>query len=349
MPTPMSDVERIELAPGYSISRILNGCWQLTPDHGGGPSSETETHRIFAELVDAGFTTFDCADIYIGVEESIGRFRKTLSDPDSIQIHTKYAPDKDTLHELTRQKTRDAIDRSLRRLGVERLDMVQFHWWRYELPGCTEMLETLLELQRSGKIRLLGVTNFDTPHLERLLKPGVELVAIQCQYSLLDRRPEKHMIDMCDRNGIRLIPYGVLAGGFLTDRYIDASEPESMNRSLVKYRLIIEEVGGWQALQRLLAALQDVASRHSVPVSTVAARWALDQPSVAAISLGVGSKSRAAENRALSHLKLTDGDREQITAVVESLGIPPGDVYELERDSEGPHSKIIKMNLHDSQ
>ena len=227
--------------------------------------------------------------------------------------------------------------------------MVQFHWWRYELPGCTEMLETLLDIQQSGKIRLLGVTNFDTPHLERLIKPGVDLVAIQCQYSLLDRRPEKHMIEMCNRNGVRLIPYGVLAGGFLTDRYVDAAEPDSMNRSLVKYRLIIEEVGGWQALQRLLKTLQDVASRHNVPVSTIAARWALDQPSVAAISLGVGSKSRASENRALANLKLTEEDRTQIAAVVESLGIPPGDVYEIERDQTGAHSKIIKMNLHDSQ
>ena len=71
----MTDVPRVELRPGYSIARIINGCWQLTPDHGGGPKAESDGLNRFAELVEHGFTTFDCADIYEGTEAMLGRSR----------------------------------------------------------------------------------------------------------------------------------------------------------------------------------------------------------------------------------------------------------------------------------
>ena len=345
----MSEIERVELAPGYSIARIINGCWQLTPDHGGGPSSEKETHRIFADLVEHGFTTFDCADIYIGVEESLGRFRKSLAVPDSIQIHTKYAPDRDTLHELTAEKVRDAVDRSLSRLGVEQLDLLQFHWWRYELPGHLDMLETLTGLRDAGKIGLLGVTNYDTPHLAELLQQDPDLVSIQCQYSLIDRRPERQMVKLCEDNRVRILPYGVLAGGFLSEKYIDAAAPDASNRSLTKYRLIIEEAGDWAAFQLLLRTLASIGERHDVSASAIAARWTLDQPAVGAIMLGVGSKSRAAHNQAISRIRLTQEDRDEIDAALLQMSVPPGDVYTLERDFSSPHTSIIKMNLHDAQ
>ena len=345
----MAEVERFEFAPDYSISRIINGCWQLTPDHGGGPKSERETLRLFAELVDNGFTTFDCADIYVGVEETLGRFRKNLSNPDRIQIHTKYAADRERLHELTREKIHEAVDRSLSRLGVERLDLLQFHWWKYELPGCLDLLETLAGMQTAGKIRLLGVTNFDTPHLAELLQTEFRLASIQCQYSLLDRRPETGMTELCTLHGVKLLPYGVLAGGFLSDKYIGATDSGAVNRSLTKYRLIIEEAGGWQSFQDLLIVLREIGNRHGLSPSAVASRWVLDQPFVAAIMLGVGTKSRVAQNRMLANIELSDQDLQEIATALSALRIPPGDVYELERDFSGPHSKIIKMNLHDQQ
>ena len=212
-----------------------------------------------------------------------------------------------------------------------------------------DLLETLSEIRRAGKIRLLGVTNFDTPHLAEMLQSEFELGSIQCQYSLLDRRPEREMLELCQKHNVQLLPYGVLAGGFLTQKYLGAASPESMNRSLIKYRLIIDEAGGWQSLQSLLNVLHEIGDRHGVSASAVAARWVLEQPCIGAIMLGVGTKSRAAQNRLLANLKLDEDDRRDIGAVLSELKIPPGDVYELERDFSGPHPKIIKMNLHDSQ
>ena len=342
----MADFQRVELAPGYSIAPIINGCWQLAPDHGGGPASAEQSLRIFSELVDSGFTTFDCADIYEGTEELLGRFRASIADPDSIQVHTKYVPDRTTLGQLEAADIDAAIDRSLRRLGTDRLDLLQFHWWSYDVPGCELVTDRLMRAQQRGKVRLLGVTNFDTSHVRQFIDDGVPIVSLQAQYSLLDRRPEKHMVQFGATSGVQLLNYGALAGGLLSDRYLGAAPPTTMNRSVQKYRLILDEIGGWDQLQRLLGRLRVIADRHDTTVATVAGRWALDQAGVAAIILGTGDSSRVAEKRALGGLELDAGDLQTIAELLESQPMPGGDMYDLERDPQGAHAKIIKTDLH---
>ena len=338
-------VECIDLAPGYAISRIINGCWQLSPAHGGGPGSERAALDRFAELVAHGYTTFDCADIYEGTERLLGQFRRSLADPNSVQIHTKYVPDKSSLPDLKPADVAAAVDRSLRRLGVERIDLLQFHWWSYEVPGIAEAMAELGRAQAAGKIHLIGVTNFDTPHLRQMQEDGVPVVSMQVQYSLLDRRPETALRDYATTSGVRLLAYGCLAGGFLGEQWLAEPSPSDMNRSLQKYRLIITEAGGWDRFQELLRVLVDVARKHGVTISTVAARWVLDQPAVAAIILGTGRTSRVSGYADIALLSLDDVDRREIGRCLETLAIPPGDAYELERDPRGVHQGIIKTDL----
>jgi len=341
----VTELPRAWLVPGYSVSSVINGCWQLTPDHGGGPASEAEVLRIFSELVEHGFTTFDCADIYTGVEQLLGRFRRSLPDPDLIQIHTKLVPDKATLHRLMADQVDAVIHRSLRRLGMERLDLVQFHWWDYHVAGLELLTERLLRAQQAGKIRLLGVTNFDTDHVRQLLEQDVPVVSLQTQYSLLDRRPEKQMTDFSRDNGVGLLPYGVLAGGFLTGKHLGTQPHSSTNRSLSKYRLIIEEAGGWGIYQDLLLVLSSIAQKHEVPLELVAARWVLDRTMVKAVILGTGTQSRAAPNKALADLQLDAEDLQKIQLQLDRQKIPGGDMYDLERDENSPHASIINTDL----
>ncbi len=344
----MTECPRVELAPDYSIAKIINGCWQLTPDHGGGPGSRKSTLRRFAELVDHGFTTFDCADIYTGTEELLCELRRTLHDPEMIQVHTKFVPNKNSLAVLDDKTIDAAIEQSLRKLGVDRLDLVQFHWWDYAVAGLERMFERLLHAQSIGKIRLLGVTNFNTEQLRKLLGQDASVVSMQAQYSLLDRRPEQSMIECCAEDDVALLPYGVLAGGFLSDRYLGNPGPADPNRSLQKYRLIIEEAGGWDALQRLLSVLAGIAAKHNASIDAIAARWVLDQPTVAAIILGIGSRSRAGKNLALGEIHLHDDDRHNIVECLKSLTVPPGDPYDVERDDNSAHSRIIRTELQDA-
>jgi aryl-alcohol dehydrogenase-like predicted oxidoreductase len=343
---PRAAVPRIELAPGYDVARIIHGGWQLSAGHRPQGVGAAAALRTLSRLADAGFTTFDCADIYTGVEELLGRFLAGRR-PGSIQVHTKLVPDADVLASISKGYVERIVDRSLTRLGVERLDLVQFHWWDFAVPGWVETAAWLDELRRAGKIRLLGVTNFDVPHLEEVLDAGVEVVSNQVQYSLLDRRPERGMADLCARRGLRLLCYGTLAGGFLSGRYLGRGEPEEplANRSLVKYRLIVDEFGGWPALQELLAALDVVAKKHAAGIAAVATRWTLDRPGVGAAILGVGRSDRLAEALRVFDLRLDAQDHQRLDQVLEQHPGPEGDVYSVERVPGGRHAAVMRTRL----
>jgi aryl-alcohol dehydrogenase-like predicted oxidoreductase len=302
-------------------------------------------------LVDAGFTTFDCADIYLGVEEVLGLLLRELRaahrDPATVQIHTKYVPDRSVLASLKKSDVARSIEASLKRLGIERLDLVQFHWWDYDVADPIEVAGWLSDLRDAGKIRCLGTTNFDTPHVEALVDAGIPIVTLQTQYSLLDRRVEASMSPLCVKRGIRLLCYGVLAGGFLSERYVGAPEPESPfeNRSLAKYRLVIEEFGGWALHQELLGVLQTIADRHAVPAAAIAARWVLDRDAVAAVILGVRSDAHLADTLEIFRIQLDDDDNRRIQDIVARARGPSGEPFELERQPDSPHSRIMWTDL----
>jgi aryl-alcohol dehydrogenase-like predicted oxidoreductase len=304
-------------------------------------------------FADAGVTTFDCADIYAGVEDLIGRFRQDYRDlrgeeaARRIRVHTKFVPDLDILPRIQKSNVERAIDRSLLRLKTDRLDLVQFHWWDYAVPGWLQTAHWLDELRRAGKIHLLGGTNFDTAHMLKIIESGVPLASMQVQYSLLDRRPAKTMVAAAAKHGVRLLGYGAVAGGFLSDKWLGAPAPRGdvENRSLVKYRLIIEEFGDWALFQSLLSLLRRIADRREVDIATVASAAALRRDQVAAVIVGARDRSHLDANLAIANVRLSDDDLTEIeTALAESKDLP-GDVYELERDRTGRHGAIMKYNL----
>lgn len=349
MPGPESR-DRIELTPGHEISRIIVGGWQLSRGHGGGIPAGESPRSFLTGLADLGFTTFDCADIYTEVEETLGDFlaHYRKSRPEApVRIHTKFVPDLDALPEMDRAYVEGIIHRSLKRLGVEALDLVQFHWWDFEIPGFLETAHWLSELRQAGKIRQLGVTNFDRHHLAQLVDAGIPILSNQVQYSVLDRRPSRALAPYCLEQGISLLCYGGLAGGFLTPGWLrmEGAPEELVNRSLVKYRLIIQEMGGWEAYQRILDALDTVSRRHKASIPAAALGWVLDQPAVAATITGLDSLEQARETRKALELRFDAEDRAFLEEALAASRIPPGPVYGLERDREGPHGRIMKYDL----
>src|SRR5271165_438112 len=344
-------VETYELAPGYSISRVIRGGWQLAGGHGAIDRGDAVDDLIAA--FGAGVFTFDCADIYTGVEELYGAMRARLvatrgvESANRLRVHTKLVPDLSTLRTIQRRDVEAIIDRSLRRLKMERLDLVQFHWWDYAEPHWLDALRWLDDLRAKGKVRLIGGTNFDTAHVGAIIDAGVRLSSMQVQYSVLDRRPENGLSALCRAHVVGLLCYGSVAGGFLSDRWLGQPEPAQplANRSLVKYKLIIDDFGGWTLFQELLRALRRVADRRQSDIASVASRFALDGPGVAAVIVGATSRAHLASNVAASALTLTDDDRLEIEAVAAKRRGPDGDVYELERDRTGRHGSIMKYNL----
>ena len=339
-------IETITLVPGFAVSRVAKGNWQLAAKHGA-PYSRDEAVEDMRRFVEAGINAFDCADHYVGVEETIGEFRRRYPAlARGLRVSTKYTPDLELLPTLARTDVERAVDTSLRRLGVERLDLVQFHWWDYEAPGCIQALQWLQSLQQAGKVAHIGTTNFNVPRLREVLDAGVPLLSNQLQYSLIDLRPENGMVDLCRAHGVHLFCYGTVAGGFLSNRWLGqpAPQPPYANRSLIKYRLIIEEFGGWDAFQALLHALSDVAGKHGSNIAAVAARWVLDRPQVAVALVGARDSRHLDDTLDIFRVALDDDDRARLGAFGAGAPGPKGDCYDLERDKNSMHAKIMHMN-----
>lgn len=339
-------IDKIEIAPGMRVSRLAKGNWQLADKHGA-PIDSSRAIDDMRAFVEAGITLFDCADHYLGVEALIGEFRRRHpSLAAQLKISTKVVPDQESLARVSREDITRIVDTSLLRLGVERLDLAQFHWWDYAVPGYLDAMHWLKDLQAAGKIAHLGTTNFDTLRLAEIVGSGVRVATNQLQYSVLDCRPENGMVDFCEKHHISLLCYGVLAGGFLSERWLGAPDPSPpfANRSLVKYRLIIEDFGGWPAFQRLLKTLDAIAVRHQVNLSSVAIRYLLDRPAASVAIVGARDASRLDATLEVFGLALDDAERESIRRLTTQAPGPIGDCYSLEREPTGPHNAIMWKN-----
>ena len=182
----------------------------------------------------------------------------------------------------------------------------------------------------------------------QILEADIPLVSMQAQYSLVDRRPEHGLAALCEAHGVGLLCYGSVAGGFLSDRWLGAAEPVGplANRSLTKYKLIIDEFGGWPLFQELLGGA--APDRRPASASTwrpsPAPRFSL-KPGVAAVIVGATSRAHLSANAAAAAIRLTPADHAEIAAITKRRLGPGGDVYELERDRGGRHGSIMKYNL----
>ena len=331
---------KYELAPGYSISRVIKGHWQLAAGHlSQGSLDRQQLIRDMQAFANADITTFDVADIYTGAEEMIGDFIRQSGA--AVQVHTKYVPDMGLLSTVSEKDTRTIVERSLKRLGVERLDLVQFHWWDYSVPRYIEVAHHLRTLQREGKIRHIGVTNFNTQKLAELVDSGLDIVSVQTQYSVLDRRPEKSLAAYCLEHGIAMLCYGTLAGGFLSSKFLD-HPLSAKNRSHVKYRAVIEDIGGEEKFQELLRVMNGVAQRHGADISDIATAYVLSKQGVGAAIVGAYHQEHLARLLRLNSLRLSAEDISAIESV--KLRALEGDAFDLERDAPR-HRELMKVNL----
>jgi aryl-alcohol dehydrogenase-like predicted oxidoreductase/enamine deaminase RidA (YjgF/YER057c/UK114 family) len=236
---------------------------------------------------------------------------------------------------MTPEVVRAGVLRSVERLRVPRIDLLQFHWWTFEHPGWLDAMEELARLRDEGLIAHVGLTNFDTAHLRILLAEGVPVVSNQVCCSLLDRRAaETHpgaMSELCLARGVKLLAYGTLGGGFLSERWLDAHEPaaagEVTDWSKMKYRRFIEAVGGWGALQGVLRAAQRIGTKHGASIANVATRWVLEQSAVAAVIVGARLMEREhrADNLRLFDFALDDEDRATLAEAFAGTRRIPGD------------------------
>lgn len=306
-------IESVRLASDLVVPRIVNGMWQVSGSHGYvDPSAAVSQMDMYRK---SGLTAWDMADIYGPAEVIFGRHRQLAANVEATGF-TKFVPSPGP---MTRSVVGCHIERSMSRMGVGVIDLLQFHWWEYADYRYLNAIDCLTDLVAQGSIAHLGLTNFDSAHMEEICS-RVRIVSNQVQYSILDRRPERRMVPLCLKTGAKLLCYGVLLGGFLSERYLGKPEPgrsELGTASLQKYKVMIDVWGGWDLFQELLSALDGIARRHDVSIANVATRYILDRPGVGAVIIGtrLGISEHVRDNLRVFGLRLERQDVSQIESI----------------------------------
>lgn len=309
-------VEKITIAKDLEICRILNGMWQVAGGHG-----QIDKELAIADMIEyheSGFTTWDLADIYGPAESLIGEFQEKIDKTQS-QALTKFVPNPGP---MSNSIVTHYIEQSLKKMQTDCIDLLQFHWWDYNDSSYLDALNNLSKLQKEGKIKHLGLTNFDTKRVKIMVENGFQIVSNQVQYSILDQRAEKIMTPFFAKHGIKILTYGTLLGGFFSEKYLGLDEPhrgELTTSSLQKYKNMIDVWGGWDLFQELLCTLDQISKKHGCSIANVATRFVLGRPQVAGVIIGarLGITNHRNDNAKVFDIKLDRGDISMINSITE--------------------------------
>jgi len=307
---------------GLKISEIALGSWTTF----GGSVEEADAIAIIRRAFELGINLFDTADVYVrgGAEIVLGKAIQGLPR-EQLVIATKCMGrvwDGPLGAGLSRKHIFDAMDQSLRRLGVDYVDLYQAHAPDADTP-IAETLEAFEDLVRAGKARYVGFSNFDRePAVAREAvakqksRGWTRFISSQPRYSLLDRHVEKEHIEFCKTNGIGMIVYSPLAQGVLTNKYASGRIPEGSRATTRFAHFLTNE----KALTpENIAASERFAAwcvSHDQAPSAVALAWVLRCPQVSAAISGATRIEQLEQNLKALELKLTDADWREVESAI---------------------------------
>ena len=263
------------------------------------------TERVVGAALDAGVNFFDTADIYGGTDSEVFLGRALRGRRDSAVVATKFGM------KVSEDKKgakpayiRQAVEDSLRRLGVETIDLYQLHEPDPTVP-IADTLATLDDLVKAGKVREIGCSNFSVEQLREAKTAagtGARFVSVQNHYSLLHREPEKGVLAECEREGLAFLPFFPLASGMLTGKYRKGQPVPEGTR--------IDDGSDWLTEKNLdtVERLITFAQSHGRTILDLAFAWLLAQPVVASVIAGATSEAQVRTNAAAADWKLSATD-----------------------------------------
>ena len=296
----------------------------------GAETDEAEAHRMLDLFVARGGTFIDTADVYSdGVsEEIIGRWGAARGGLDDLVIATKcrFGPSPGS-RGASRRAVLRAVDRSLQRLQMEAIDIVFIHGWDKDTE-VSETLQALGDLVTAGKIHHIGWSNVTGWQLERICATaragGYPIpVALQPQYSLLDRGIELEVLPCALENGLGLTPWSPLGGGWLTGKYRADKRPDDDTRLGDDPDRGVEAYNNRNRNRTydVLKVVERIAAERGGPMAHVALAWLARRPGVASILLGARNCDQLASNLDALHLTLGPDDLDALTAA-SAIGVP---------------------------
>ena len=294
----------------------------------GAETDEAGSHEQLDVFLEAGGTLVDTADVYSAgtSEEIVGRWlaARPAAVRDTVVLATKarfsMGPDANDVG-LSRRHLDLALEASLRRLGVDTIDLYQPHGWD-PLTPVEETLRFFDDAVTSGKVRYLGLSNFagwqiqkvvDTAQVRGWPRP----VTLQPQYNLLAREIEWEIVPACQESGLGLLPWSPLGGGWLTGKYTRDSRPTGATRLGENPERGVEAYDKRSASERtwtVIDTLQDIADKREVPMGAVALAWLHDRPAVTSVILGARTTAQLKDNLGAAGLHLDADETARLDA-----------------------------------
>ncbi|NOY54848.1 MAG: aldo/keto reductase [Actinobacteria bacterium] len=304
---------------GLEVSRIALGCMSYgTPSWRPWVLDAEASKPFFQRAVELGINFFDTADMYsLGVgEEVTGRWVREFALLDEVVIATKvFFPmsDRPNMGGLSRKHIVQACEASLRRLGVDTIDLYQIHRFDPHTP-LEETLAALDHLVHQGKVRYIGASSMPAYRLMRALtlserRGWARFISMQDHYNLMYREEEREMLPLCEEEGLGVIPWSPLARGFLARTRRPETEPATSRAATDGLDKL------WynsSSDREIVEAVREVADRRNVPPAQIALAWLLSRPAVTAPIIGATRVSHIDDAVAALEIELDD---EEIAAL----------------------------------
>ena len=294
------------------ISRIIMGTWQAGKDMWVG-IEDHEIEKALQAAFDAGITTFDTAEAYGNghSERTVGRALK------EVRSKTVLATKVFSNH-LAYKQVMIACERSLRNLNTDYIDLYQIHWpagsFRHKRVPIEETLGAMNDLKDQGKIRAIGVSNFNRTQLEEACRYA-DIVSLQPPYSLFWRSVEKDAIPFCKEKGISILAYSALAQGILTGKF--GPEPKlKKGDHRVQNRLFLPD--NYARILTALDRLKTISEKYDITLGQLALAWVISQPNTCAI-VGARNSNQAIQNAKAMKVTLSDDDLNVIDQIGKSV------------------------------
>ena len=302
---------------GLMVSELCLGCMTF-----GREADEEQSHTMVRRFLDAGGNFFDTADVYSrGISEEItGRALRGVRD--DIVLATKVRA---SMGEgpndvgLSRKHIIQGCENSLRRLGTDYIDLYQVHSWDQATP-LEETLSALTDLVRQGKVRYIGVSNYTAWQIMKSLHVSAlhgfeHYVSLQPQYSLVERHIEYELLPLCQDQGIGIIPWSPLGGGFLSGKYKKGEQPPEGTRIS---QAIERQEEHWSRRAternwRVIDIVGTIAEKTKKSYAQIALNWLLRQPAVTAPIIGARTMEQLEDNLGSVGWRLSDEQVRQLT------------------------------------